>query len=771
MRIHHLARITAVVAAWLALPRIAAAAPTTIDFEDLPIDQQIGLKYIAKGVEFDSAFIDMADGHRTTPAAHGGSHLAHKFQPEFGAAPVAMIFAAGVSHVAFYGGSAEGGSIVGIARAFDATTGGNVIATDGPRALTPGACATLFDIKLGAPTIKRVEFTAQTQAGIIVDIGLDDLTFEGNPAAVVPSDTPVVTITSNATGSTIDAAGETLTGTVSGNGLPPQVTVTIDHLRGPGDQAPPDGAVIALVGTGTTRTFSGPIRLPLGGVTITVTAENTGGIDGKTSVSLVNLPPLARDTVGDLGPLTWALGATACRIGVYTTGAVATDGTHQFRIDHDLIGKWLAWFTAKRTSNIDRSAFCPTESTRPSIAPTVAQNYVGGRIYYDPVRGALWTPAVFAAAIDALGGEPATGVPLADPLSAPAGHTWLFQRFVRGPGLPSTLEIKGEPAELWVERPGGDLAVFTAAGLTLNNGTASLSEHFPCSGQTGPCTVVRATSAPRVANAGHQFCKDTTFALRPPPAGPDEWVPITGSHTQAVQMLGWTTESRPAGDDDGATHEFWQQGPNGHIWADWDMFVHPIDPFRNLLAHNDFMEVEVEYYPAQHFYVIDNGVPAPGDLYFAAGRWIIDCGHDDFASEIHPPFVSARIRTIGGPSNPQTEAAIWVNGYYRGDAPVEFQLFPPPRPAPNAYMVISRTRTQDAALDVTVIDSSDPAFTDPDFSSFVRARFSASLRPANIGWAGLLPFLSGREYQGYWTIGWQTYAPYPVASLGQTWWP
>jgi hypothetical protein len=752
-----------------ALAGVAAAAPVTIGFEDLPVDQLIGKKYIARGVEFAAAFVDTPAGHRTSPAPHAGSQLAHMFQPEFGAGPLTMTFAAGEARVAFYGGSSDAGTLVGIARAFDAVAGGRVIATVGPRAVT-NACDTLFELTAATPAIKRVEFIVQTPGGIPVDIGVDDLTFDGKPPAIVPADTPVVTITSNATGATIDAATETLTGTVTGNGLPAQVTVTIDHGRGPGDQAPPDSAVIPLVGAGTTRTFAGPIRLPLGPVTITVTAENSGGLDGKDAVSLTNLPALARDSVGDLGALGWALATTRCRIGVYARGAVATDGANQIRIEPAMAAKWLAWFTAKRTSNLDRGAFCPTERVRPAIGPTVAQSYVGGRIYADPVRGALYTPAVFAAAIDTLGGEAATGVPLADPVSSPAAHTWILQRFVRGPrGLPSTLEIKGEPAELWVERQGGDLAVLTAAKLALADGTASLSEHFPCAGHEGPCSVARATSAPRVADAGHRFCHDTTFALQPPP-GTDEWVPITGSHTQAVPMLGWVTESRPAGDDDGATHEFWQN-LNGHVWSDWDMFVHPVDPYRNLLAGNEFMEVEVEYYPAQHFFVANAGVPAPGDLYFAAGRWIIDCGHPDYASEIHPPFLSARIRTVGGASDPRTEAAIWVDGYYRGDAPVELLLYPPPRPAPNAYMVVSRTRTQDAAVDVSVIDSSDPAFADPDFSSFVRARFSASPRPAQIGWAGLLPFLGGREYAGYWTIGWQPYAPFAIATLGQAWWP
>lgn len=82
-----------------------------------------------------------------------------------------------------------------------------------------------------------------------------------------------------------------------------------------------------------------------------------------------------------------------------------------------------------------------------------------------------------------------------------------------------------------------------------------------------------------------------------------------------------------------------------------------------------------------------------------------------------------------------------------------------------------RTPRQDAALGVDVIDSADPSFTDPDFSSFVHARFSAAQRPANIEWAGLLPFMSGREYAGFWTIGWQPYSPYSIATLGQTWWP
>jgi hypothetical protein len=748
----------------------ARAAPITIDFEDLPVDQTIGIKYIRNGVVFTGAFIDTADGHRTSPAAHSGLHVAHHFQPEFGAGPMVIEFRSAQTHVFFFGGSAQDtGNVTGTATAFDA--GGRMIAQDGPKPLTPSICATLFDLRVGSASISRVEFIALLSS-IAIDTAMDDLGFEGNAAPPVPTDTPSVNINSFANGEMIDAASDTLGGTVTGEGLPAEVMVAIDRQRPPGDETPPDILSIPLIGTGTTRNFSSPIRLSLGGQTITVTAENEGGLDGKSSVSIINLPSVIRDGAGSLGALAWAWNAVHCRIAVYASGALATDNVNQFRIDSTMLPKWTAWVLAKSHSGVDHDLFCPTENPRTAIAPTIAQNFRGGRLYFDQIKGALFVPGVFAQAIDTLGGEAATGVPQADPQTSPVAHVWVFQRFARGPtGLPSALEIKGDPPELWVERQGGDLTVLASAGLSLSNSTASISEFFPCSDRQGPCNVVRASSAGRVLDAEHRFCKGTTFGLRPPPAGPDEWVPILGNHTQAVPLLGWVTESRPAGDDDQATHEFPQTHSNGHIWSDWDMFVHPIDPFRDLLAGNNFMEVEFEYYPVQHFFVINGGQPLAGDLYFAAGRWIIDCGHDDFASEIHPPFAMAIIRTIGAPSNPTTWAAIWVNGYYRGDAPIEFRLFPPPRPVPNAFMVVSRPGSSDAAVDVSVIESTNPDFTDSDFSSFVRARFSSTQRPANIGWGGLLPFMSGREYAGIWTIGWETHAEFPVASLSQVWWP
>jgi hypothetical protein len=173
-----------------------------------------------------------------------------------------------------------------------------------------------------------------------------------------------------------------------------------------------------------------------------------------------------------------------------------------------------------------------------------------------------------------------------------------------------------------VERQGGDLSILTQyANLPLSPRTATLVEHFPCSGIEGPCAVHPSTSSAPVNDAGNRFCKGTTFALRPPPDGPDEWVPILpGGHPTPVSLLGWVSDSRQAGEDDGATHEFWQEHTDGRIWVDWDVFVHPIDPFRGLLATNTFMEVEFEYYPAQWLFVAYQGVPLSGDLYFASGR-------------------------------------------------------------------------------------------------------------------------------------------------------
>jgi hypothetical protein len=763
-------RRTTLVLLLAALSGLARGA--TIDFEDLAVDKVIGRKYVRFGVVFStSVFIQRFDGHRTAPAPHSGYQVAYKFQPEFGAGPMTLTFLSAQQRVSFFGCSYDQ-NVQGIAKAFDSN--GSVIAQDGPKPLAGGACADQFQLTVAGPSIMSVEFLVFDNQSRVGSLGIDDLTIEGDPPPAVPTGVPAVSIDSMAEGELFDSPHANLAGSVTGEGLPQTVQVQVEPLRRPGDLSPGKLSTVPLTGTGIKRGFAASIDLEVGKQTITVTAENSGGIDGSASVSVFNLPQLIRDATGALGALQWAVGNPTCKVAIYAAGGLATDGSTSFHINPDLIPKYSAWIKARAAYGASTDQFCPTENPRPVFGQIIAQNFRGGRMYSDPVRGVIFVPGVFAGAIDTLGGEGVTGAPLADPTRSWTAGTWLFQQFLRAEGgLPSTLEIKGSPPELWVHRQGGDLVILKNAGLSLGPSTATITEHFPCNANEGPCAVTHSSSAPpSVSDAKNQFCKGTTFSLLPPPAGPDEWVPITGSQTQAIPVLGWVAESRPSDCDDIASHEFpYTSSCPGSVWADWDLFVHPIDPYRNILAGNSRLEIEFEYFTAQDFFVIHGGQPLVGDLYFAAGRWIIDCGHDDYSSEIHPPFLTASIRTEGGLATPITKASIWVNGYYRGDAPLEVLLFPPPRPAPNAFMVVSRTLTQDAAVGLDVISTSDPEFADPQFSSFVRARFSAAQRPANLGWAGILHFMGGREYEGDWTIGWQTEPAFSIAGLSSWWWP
>src|SRR5262249_44336666 len=76
-----------------------------------------------------------------------------------------------------------------------------------------------------------------------------------------------------------------------------------------------------------------------------------------------------------------------------------------------------------------------------------------------PPPATAYVPAVFVDAIDKRGGEGDVGLPLPDPTdSAGPMQTWLFQRFVKPNEpdlLPSTLEIRGSPPILWMERQAG----------------------------------------------------------------------------------------------------------------------------------------------------------------------------------------------------------------------------------------------------------------------------------------------------------------------------
>ena len=188
--------------------------------------------------------------------------------------------------------------------------------------------------------------------------------------------------------------------------------------------------------------------------------------------------------------------------------------------------------------------------------------------------------------------------------------------------------------------------------------------------------------------------------------------------------------------------------------SDWNISVKTIGPqrgiapFTSIVAENTYVENEYEAYYANYAHVFLDW-PFTGDLWAAAGRWIIDCGHTPYRTELHPVFMWAKMKAEMFQGHLATRADVWVNGWYPGD-PIEFDIFPPPRPSPDALMTVVKPVDQDAAFNVNVEFSFEPAGT----ANHVRVRFTAAPRQVEVKDNGEMIFQSGRGYEGKWFVYW-----------------
>jgi hypothetical protein len=526
---------------------------------------------------------------------------------------------------------------------------------------------------------------------------------------------------------------------------------------------------------------------------------------------------------------------------VYEHGAICGLSGGAIVIRGDIFTKWLS---LRGPFNETGWFGCPSNEEGDTIGGARSQPFERGRIYAHlpgvAPPGAFYVPAVFTNAIDKRGGDEGIGLPLADPTdSAGVMQTWLFQRFSRpdnpdclstpcctsgpdDPGclshlgdpdclLPSTMEIRGSPPMLWMERQAGTWL----QGPGILSGTfvrspfdkarckspATLWESFPCADNLGPCTVDPEPDfpPPNLPDAGIQFCGGDTYF----PSGndPPEWKTGPSGDFAALPVFGAILDAHMGDIDNGLTHEthngncpylglglaigaVLQPPPialGEYVVAeeygltcvsDFEFFVRPIGPITkpagvaSLFGKSNTdrikTEYEVAYAAAAHNFL---GAPATGDLVHMTGRWIIDCGHDTFKSELHPLFSFARMKTVISETNtftgleddlfggkPATRVAIWVNGWYPGgdNNAIEFDAFPPPRPSPNSILHVNKPVDSDAAQDVTVEFNFRPAGA----ASQVHLRFSSPFRQNPVTSLGEMKFLPGREYWGIWYLYW-----------------
>ena len=409
------------------------------------------------------------------------------------------------------------------------------------------------------------------------------------------------------------------------------------------------------------------------------------------------------------------------------------------------------------------------------------QDFQNGRLYAGS-GGTFFVNPVFAQAIDVLGGENATGTPIADPTSDSRFPflVWQFQQFrkldaLEQPTLRSTLTIQGPSTspKLFVARQGGDNSLYGSIPMTGAE-TPTQMVSFPCTTVEGPCSAAAPPEEAPFPNPSFH-CRDETFgvqeqliALTGQTPVPRQWAATSGDHV-LTPFWGVVNTFRPATGDNPFSHEYWFGNcpwpPGGPLppsptveaietalsetvcSSDWGVNARALPGYRRLVrADRSTQHIEWERYFSQYFLLPFQ--PHPGDLIFVSGRHVIDCGHDTFKTEIHPPSVVAFMRTETFNGRLSTRAQVWVNGFYTGD-PVELDIIPPPRPSPTATLGYVRADYGGTPADVTVTR------TTPE-SNRVRLRFTASPRRVPITPQGQMKWQTGRAYYSRWNVYWDT---------------
>jgi len=157
---------------------------------------------------------------------------------------------------------------------------------------------------------------------------------------------------------------------------------------------------------------------------------------------------------------------------------------------------------------------------------------------------------------------------------------------------------------------------------------------------------------------------------------PYEWMQVLHPDSEAddeiVGASGVAVSPKLAGGDVPFSHPF---------GLDWELFIVPDMPYRSLLAPSnggpDGDLVEAVKRAAALGLTAPGGtlsvetdrdlVPPPyrtreGDRVVVFGRWIVDCGHTDFHSEIHPPLLLASARRDGRATAVSVISRPWLVG-------------------------------------------------------------------------------------------------------------
>jgi hypothetical protein len=418
------------------------------------------------------------------------------------------------------------------------------------------------------------------------------------------------------------------------------------------------------------------------------------------------------------------------------------------------------------------------------------------------------------------------GLPIEDPQGDPHATLWLqrFQRF-DADAVTATLQLRvegGDRNQLHAALRGMDSEgrVFVPDGPAIpTSRMPTVMLRFPCEFRSdnldrspwtctvGPTTRTRCPDdrpCPRMDDFVQQVCQgdtfDTTEGIKQqiaavPFIGPQalkcvdfdgrhevpHWGAVrgtlpfgTGDHTQTDTIAGFVLTSRFSSEDWAGSHfNCWHDFLGLGCQSDWNTHIRPMPEHRFMLAANlatDKLEIEWERtWSEEPFWTnIRTGrepseYPRPGDFLYAYGRWIIDCGHGPFRSEIHSPQALVWSRTTTYRDREASRVAIWVNHFFDG-RPVTFEMAAPPKPSPNATLVVARPR----AYEFNNARFVEPAVeTNWDMGGTISMTFTAPPITAWMSCEGVQGYPADdpertirrgeplREYAGVWYVYWQ----------------
>lgn len=187
----------------------------------------------------------------------------------------------------------------------------------------------------------------------------------------------------------------------------------------------------------------------------------------------------------------------------------------------------------------------------------------------------------------------------------------------------------------------------------------------------------------------------------------------------------------------------------GTTQSDWCLFIDP-DPEYEFLRGGfvgptngnfeaTFLPSEIETWCIPTDYR-----PEPGDRALIGGRWIVDVGHDDYHTEIHPIelLVSTNIHSDTAISK------VVVTGAWSGGS-MQFEIWPPARPSAN--FILHKKIVTDVADGFTTISVEPVPHTDPNH---FLVTLDAPLQPNHTGQMGQVDYNAGLRLASKYKLWW-----------------